>query len=648
MLTCMQLFQKRKYGILFFVGFLVLFGAGFLVWNVAYGANKVWTGAVDNNWNNANNWSPSGVPGSGDIAIFDNTCTRCDMTINATVNVLGIDMRSTYTGTITHSTHTITVGASGWLQAGGTFNGGSGGINITNNTGNAFTLTNGTFRSTSGYLSFTGVFPYCSTGNYVMFTYSGGVFEHNNGTVNFNNDGGCTEHSLEILISGDTLELYKVIFDKASNYPGVTQKITGVINVEETFTFVDGRLGGTGRIDVEKDIVVGSAAEGGLREGISTPLVSIRMYGNQNGTYTYANGGELPRLIIEKDAGVQVTPTTGTTNLSVDQLELLGGTFVAPSNTIEVGEEPVGSCGIGDNDEVFIYSGGVFDYTTNPGGTLNISQDSYCIPFNTYIKIDSPLTVNNLILDQDNTYNPTFTATFTLNGTSKLLRVKGNVVFRDGVLNDGAILTEGNVTVETNMAGGTTTLTFTGSANQTYTDQGGNEPDGDITINKSGGSVQTTTNLDWGTSGQDVTIQSGVLLVGGSANVTVQTLTVNSGGEFVMNGAGNGSTTGVLTVGTSVVNNGNISIRTNGSCGGADLLSIYATSQKPWSGSGTFSIYDAKVTNMTTNPTSLTIYTANSTLLNATRWSNTAVCPGRAIEVRNGTVEIPNGTVEVR
>src|SRR5262245_17628518 len=36
----------------------------------AFGAPKLWTGAVNGNFNNANNWSPAGVPAAGDDLIF--------------------------------------------------------------------------------------------------------------------------------------------------------------------------------------------------------------------------------------------------------------------------------------------------------------------------------------------------------------------------------------------------------------------------------------------------------------------------------------------------------------------------------------------------------------------------------------------------
>lgn len=37
---------------------------------VGLGTDYTWTGAVDRDWNTADNWSPAGVPTGGDTALF--------------------------------------------------------------------------------------------------------------------------------------------------------------------------------------------------------------------------------------------------------------------------------------------------------------------------------------------------------------------------------------------------------------------------------------------------------------------------------------------------------------------------------------------------------------------------------------------------
>ncbi|MCM2280956.1 MAG: hypothetical protein NDI61_03820, partial [Bdellovibrionaceae bacterium] len=121
-------------------------------------APYIWIGGGgDSNWNNTANWSTGVVPGSGQVAIFDDHCSgaSCNVTVNVDPNVGGVDMKSTYTGTITQSAGVIiTVGSSGWLQAGGTFVGSSSTIMMTNF--GKLNLQGGSFTSTSGILQFGG------------------------------------------------------------------------------------------------------------------------------------------------------------------------------------------------------------------------------------------------------------------------------------------------------------------------------------------------------------------------------------------------------------------------------------------------------------------------------------------------------------
>jgi hypothetical protein len=112
-----------------------------------------WHGGGGNvNWSTAGNWSGGVVPGSYDIAIFDNTCSsNCSPTIDTTVNVGGIVMTSGYAGTITQGTgNQLNInGMMGYLQSGGTFNGSNAEIFIGNG---SFQLLGGSFKSTSGLL----------------------------------------------------------------------------------------------------------------------------------------------------------------------------------------------------------------------------------------------------------------------------------------------------------------------------------------------------------------------------------------------------------------------------------------------------------------------------------------------------------------
>ena len=115
--------------------------------------------------------------------------------------------------------------------------------------------------------------------------------------------------------------------------------------------------------------------------------------------------------------------------------------------------------------------------------------------------------------------------------------------------------------------GGTGTLTFTGTANQTYTDSGGNEPDRDITVNKSSGTVTLASNADWNATGQDLTITSGTLSLAGY-NLLTGVLTVSNGGTLKLQGAE------TVTAGTKTLSSGSAVTYTGDGDSVADTYTI--------------------------------------------------------------------------
>ncbi|MCH8244465.1 hypothetical protein IIB97_01095, partial [Patescibacteria group bacterium] len=172
-------FRLARAFFLFFVFAAVLLIATFTP-SITDAANLYWVGSAGGNTNDSANWSSSnpasctgggaGVPGSGDIAIFDADCDN-NATINANFDVAGININTGYIGTITQNTSiTVTIGTSDYIQADGTFAGGNSTIDINDR----FTLSGGTFTSTSGTMSVAG-----------SFTITGGTFTHNSGTVTF-------------------------------------------------------------------------------------------------------------------------------------------------------------------------------------------------------------------------------------------------------------------------------------------------------------------------------------------------------------------------------------------------------------------------------------------------------------------------------
>ena len=130
-----------------------------------------WTNAVSGNWNNAQNWSPNGIPGGTDIAVFSTPGTyTVSITDNEAVNILELGASS---GTVTlnvSGTYTVfTVNGTGTdaaysalIFSGGILNG-SGSITL----GGPLTWTGGRFApscNVTGVASMWG-FPISTTGS---------------------------------------------------------------------------------------------------------------------------------------------------------------------------------------------------------------------------------------------------------------------------------------------------------------------------------------------------------------------------------------------------------------------------------------------------------------------------------------------------
>jgi hypothetical protein len=138
----------------------------------------VWTGAASTSWSNASNWSPNSVPGVNDIALFNSNApgTNNLCSIDDTVSVLGVIIDSSYTGTITDGYYNLSIGSSGWTQAGGTFNGSPGSNHVSFY--GPFVLNGGTFNA--GTYSFDGN----GNGAYLSFNNQSASFTINGGTFN--------------------------------------------------------------------------------------------------------------------------------------------------------------------------------------------------------------------------------------------------------------------------------------------------------------------------------------------------------------------------------------------------------------------------------------------------------------------------------
>jgi len=238
--------MKTNY-VLFYLTIVFLLTA-----QTSFSANRYWVGS--GSWNNTANWSGSsgGTPGSSvpgvfDIAIFDGA-NLSNCTINANVNIDGFSITSLYSGNIiTNTGITLTVSASGFSQAAGTFAGNNGNITING----VFNLTGGIFTSTSATITTTG-----------GFTYTAGIFNHNNGTISFsgtqNITGNVTFYNILFVANGGVYTITS----------GTTISSINNVTISGGFAFTIN----TGTLSIKGDLTLTSSSNNSLNGGTATFL----------------------------------------------------------------------------------------------------------------------------------------------------------------------------------------------------------------------------------------------------------------------------------------------------------------------------------------------------------------------------------------
>lgn len=276
-----------------------------------------WLGTTSADWNNGANWAGGSAPGSGDtalfVAAFSNPCN-----INTNANVAGIDIESGYNSTITQNTgQTLTIGSSGYSQAGGTFTGGNSTIDLNG----TFTLSGGTLTATTGAMFFSGHWTH--TG--------GGIFDNNGGTVRFDSSVGRN-------FNVDTSETFHNLVVQASNN-SVEWNISpeDTVIVDGTFTWNSGRID-DGTIDVNGDLVIASNNIDGDQND-NTVLLS----GSGPQTCTFNGGGRVDNLTINNSSATCTSAGTGTVrvggnlNLTAGKFELEGHNLTVVGTTFAIG-----------------------------------------------------------------------------------------------------------------------------------------------------------------------------------------------------------------------------------------------------------------------------------------------------------------------
>jgi hypothetical protein len=509
-----------------------------LIGSVAQAANRYWVAAAAADWNVTDNWSTTSgggggasVPGSADIAFFDGAGgNNGDCRLNIAITVAGIRIESGYSGTVRQEAATLTLTTNGFYQAGGVFAGGTADISTTT----GFTLAGGAFTNTSARLTVSYGSP--------MFSFTGGSFSHNNGTLRFYCVRTASNNTSYDINISKPLTLKHLIYDGGNSkdvyyYTGYILNLTdtGALIVEGDFTmdpvYYLGASGGI--IELHGNVIFGSKVSF-TRNAAATRLL---VNGTGNQTYTSTAAGRQPGLSVNKLSG-SFSPAVGTTDLSSYRFELISGDFTAPEGVFDIFELPA-------NINIFSFTGGTYDANN---GTLRVSASGTGNRTLT-IYLRQPLNLQNLAYTGGSTdgWNTPYSLDIAGSGS---LTVDGNFTMQ-GIkprANAGTMEVHGNIEIGTGANGGTTMLVLAGADQQELTQTGGTFPGGHLTINKSGGEVKLATDFSLVVASQDLLWQAGNLNLASNTLTVGRNVTISSGTKTLGVTVADAVTAGQLTV----------------------------------------------------------------------------------------------------
>ncbi|WP_301101395.1 hypothetical protein, partial [Propionivibrio sp.] len=360
--------------------FYLLLLAFALLPGISAAATKYWIGSAGGAFSTAANWtttagSACGVnanttaPGAGDIAAFVSDCTNSAV-ISGAASVAGINMAA---GSLTQNTGqspTLTVGASGFTQSGGSFTGGNTAISL-----GGLDISGGSFTSTSGTLTMGG-----------NFSLSSGTFSHNNGTFKFFYNAA----SQALSFSG-TQSLYNVTVGGGANSYSNTLTLAG-----GTTLTVKGTLSFAGLV-VAPDIINGGAiiAEGDLIQSTYGTTGSTVVTVAGSGTQTLTGGGgvtaNLPPLIINKPAGTLTLVGTITT---LNNWTYIAGTLDAGTSTLKFFKS-------NSMDNSLTLSGTQSLYNVTVGGGASSHSNTLTLAGGTTLTVKGTLSFAGLVVSPD-------------------------------------------------------------------------------------------------------------------------------------------------------------------------------------------------------------------------------------------------------
>ncbi|MEK9159517.1 MAG: S-layer homology domain-containing protein [Patescibacteria group bacterium] len=509
--------------------------------STANAASRTWDGGgSDAKWSTCANWSSNACPTASDSVTFNTTSTKsATLDSSAVGTVTGLTISTGYTGTITQS-RSLTINGN-YAQAAGTFLGDTANIDING----TYTLSGGSFTSTSGTL-------FVSAG----WANSAGTFVHNNGSVEL--DGGTSTMNLP----GKTaVNFYNFRINKNNGViltvsSGDTVVVNGALNLSE------GRWA-TGTIQSKGAVNIASAWDGngtGLFNITSTnETITIPGELASNLTQTITLNGTGSTLSGTGSGTIEfaaLTLTSGTLNMDGYNVShsgvvtLSGGTYTAGSGsktfagtfTLNSGVFNGGSSSLGFTGIVSL-TGGSFTATS---GTLTASKAWTRGASGSFFHNNGTVEFNGAgaTIDVPNTES-FYKLRINSTGTKTIGALDAWTIFSDLTIINGllsgstaSIQLNGNLTLGADADAMNVPLTLSGTGTQMLS-TAVNNIDGDLTINKLGGSVELSQALVLNASSQDLKIQNGSFALNGnnlSVNGSSGTLIVQSTGILELNG----------------------------------------------------------------------------------------------------------------
>jgi len=405
-----------------------------------------------------------------------------------------------------------------------------------------------------------------------------------------------------------------------NNSGGAIDSITGL--------YTAGTAGGTDTVRVTDGFMNSADAVVNVTNNISCPG-SQKVWDGGGTTNNWSEAANWCNDTIPISDDAVIFNGTSTKDATIDSLTAIASltTNAGYSGTItQSGGLTVGTSGFTHNSGAFI-GGGMLqlrgNLTVGASATFNAGSGTLVFdgPGNQGLVTSGTLTFNNLTVNK-----PTGTVLFFASQATNLI-IAGTLTLTDGGLQDNTSLStfnaQGPVSIASTFDGGIAGLTFSGSANQTYTNAGGVNPRGIWTVNKPSGTLTAASDLLLETT-QALNITSGTLYLTDSSDLTVGPITVGPAGRLI-----NDSST-TITLGGNVANAGNIFLLGPGAaCPQADTVLIrssVAGTQRNWSGVGSFAIADADIRDMAgTAP--IIAYSSTDSGNNGTNWTFDSGCP---------------------